>query len=256
MNYFAQQPQQQNNRAPDAHFVPVFKHIAVLDPQKTREAGRLIYRDVEAVEVRFPGTRDTRVLPVTSRAMWASDPETGGQIEVSYAEVFAHQYRQFKENQTQTKVGTPLAHAPFLTEARRAELRALNIYTVEMLAELEGQPLKNLGIHGRDLKNQAQQFIDNAKRGAGDLALAAELEAMKQRNEMLENDLKILKEKAAAAAAKEAVKSNGEPSTDALFDDMTTEQLRDFVTSQTGQAPIGTLTRKVLVRMASEARAR
>ena len=57
---------------------------------------------------------------------------------VTYAERFARQYQQFKAQAAQTKSGTPLEYAPFLTEARRAELRALNIYTVEALAAIDG----------------------------------------------------------------------------------------------------------------------
>ena len=65
---------------------------------------------------------------------WSDDPVTGEQTQVTYAERFQHQYRQFKTAAAQTKTGTPLDHAPFLTEGRRAELRAQNIYTVEALA--------------------------------------------------------------------------------------------------------------------------
>jgi len=247
---------QLQSRDPDGGVVAMFKHHAVLNPAKTKKEGRLIYDDVEVCEIRFPGGKDTRVFPATARAMWGADPETGGDVVVSYAERFSRQYRQFKENATQTKSGTPLSQAPFLTEARRAELRALNVYTVEMLAELDGQPLKNLGIHGRELKNQAQAFIDESRDRAPNLALVIEVEALKQRNEMLEGDMKILREKAEAAAAARKANEHNDASADAMFDDMTVEQLRDFVTVNTGQAPIGNLTRKVLVRMASEARPR
>jgi hypothetical protein len=96
------------------------------------------------------------VLPATSVSHWAIDPATGGQIKVTYAERFRRQYQQFKALTAQTKSGTPLTHAPFLTEGRRAEMRALNIYTVEQLAAIDGQELKNIGTGGRELKNAAR----------------------------------------------------------------------------------------------------
>ena len=41
---------------------------------------------------------------------------------------------------------------------------------------------------------------------------------------------------------------------DSEFDDMSDKQLRDFITTNTGQAPLGNVARKTLVRMAMDAR--
>jgi hypothetical protein len=143
----------------------------------------------------------------------------------------------------QTKSGTPLTHVPFLTEARRAELRALNIYTAEALAHVDGQELKNLGSYGRDLKNKAIEFIAEAKLGAPTAEVLAELEALRARNQILEDDAKAL----ADMSDKDGERTGGP------FDHMTPEMLRDFIKTNTGHAPHGSLNRKTLVRMANEA---
>ena len=233
-----------NDRDPDNGAVVIFGNHAILNPLKSAQAGRPIHDDIEVAYVRFPGQRDSRCVPAVSRAEWVTDPETGGDVAVTYAERYARQYRQWKENQTQTKSGTPLAYAPFLTEARRAELRALNILTVEMLAELDGQPLKNLGLGGRDLKNKAEEYIAQSAQRAPDIQLAGEVEALRIKNEMLETDLKALREKASVSEK-----------ADTLFDEMTTDQIKDFIATATGHAPQGQINRKTLVRMASEVRA-
>ena len=152
------------------------------------------------------------------------------------------QYQQFKAQTAQTKAGTPLVHVPFLTEARRAELRALNIYTLEALALVDGQELKNLGHGGRDLKNKAIDYIAESKTNAPNLAMAAELEALKARNAVIEEDLKRVQSNQAT-----------QKDPDDQFGDMSLDQLRDFVTTNTGHKPHGSLNRKTLVRMASEA---
>ncbi len=112
------------------------------------------------------------MFPATAFSHWEIDPQTGEQAKVTYAERFQRQYQQFKAHATQTKSGTPLAYAPFLTEARRAELRAQNIYTVEALAAIDGQELKNLGPGGRELKNAAMEYIEEAKARAPNRAAA------------------------------------------------------------------------------------
>jgi hypothetical protein len=134
---------------------------------------------MEVCDIRFAGSRNMSTFPAISVSHWNIDPESGEQVPVTYAERFQRQYRQFKEQAHQTKAGTPLQYVPFLTEGKRAELRALNIYTVEALAVIDGQELKNLGQYGRDLKNKAQEFIESSKHNAPNLELQAELDALR-----------------------------------------------------------------------------
>lgn len=226
-------------RDPDRNLVAVFKQLSMLDDGKTKIAGRPIFDDVDVCEIRFPGSRNTVVAPAESFSHWATDFATGEQRKVTYAERFPVQYRQFKERSTQTKSGTPLDFALFLTEARRAELRALNVYTIEMLAAIDGQELKNLGPMGRDLKNRAIEYLDQSNKGVASRKLEAELMAARERNAILEEDNKILKARAAGEAGEA-----GE------FDDMSTDQLKDYIATNAGQRPLGNPSRKTLLRMA------
>ena len=229
-------------RNPDASLVVVFKNLAVPNEARSAEENRLVCDDVEVCEIHMPGNRTgSPVFPANAVSHWDVNPHTGGQRKVTYAERFARQYQQFKSQSAQTMSGTPLTHAPFLTEARRAELRAQNLYTVEQLALIDGQELKNLGPGGRDMKNRAQEYIAEAKRGAPSALMAVELEALRAKNATLQEDLEVAKKIAAAQG-------------DAEFDDMTDEQLKAFIKTQTGHPPQGALTRKTLVRMAIDAR--
>jgi len=230
-------------RNPDASLVPIFKDWAQPNPAKTAQAGRPMYDDVEIVEIRFPGSRAVSVFPAQAFSHWAIDPNNGGQVKVTYAERFERQYRQFKMHAQQTKTGTPLDFAPFLTEARRAELKGLNIYTVEALCDVDGLELKNLGHGGRELKNQALEYVANSRNGAVNTQVQAELEALRARNQALEEDVSALKQRAAVSA----------PGVEE-FDDMSPDQLREYITVNTGHAPQGNLSPKTLMRMARDAR--
>ena len=112
----------------------------------------------------IPASRDYGVYPATERSHWDVDQFTGEQRSVTYAERFSKQYQQFKAQQQQTKAGTPLDYLTFLTEGKRAELRALNIYTAEALAIVDGAELKNLGPGGREMKNKTIEFLETAAR--------------------------------------------------------------------------------------------
>lgn len=227
-------------RNPDASLVVIFKNHAVKNEARSAAEGRPIFDDQEICEIRIPGSRNTvPVHPATERSHWVTDPHTGEQSQITYAERFSHQYQQFKARQTQTMRGTPLDFVPFLTEARRAELRALNVYTAEQLAGVDGQELKNLGTGGRDLKNAAMEFLAEAKTNAPNTQMLAELEALRARNTMLAEDNEALK-----------LRNAGEGE----FKDMSDDQVREYIKAHTGHAPQGTLSRKTLVRMATDAR--
>lgn len=227
----------------DDRLVVLFKHLAVKNEAKTSEAGRLVCDDIEVCEIRAGGSRNVAVFPAMAVSHWSGDQYGGEQVKVTYAERFRNQYQQFKAEQAQTISGTPLQVVDFLTEARKAELRAQNLYTVEQLAAIEGAELKNLGPGGREMKNAAAEFIATSRDNAPNLRAMAELEQMKARNALLEEDMKILKARAAVNAE------------DPEFAEMSLDQLRELIATNTGHAPRGNADRKTLVRMARDSQA-
>jgi len=230
---------------PDESIVAIFKNHAVKDDAASAKAGRPIFTDTEIVELHYPGSKDWSAHPATMMSHWGRDPETGEQVIITYAERFSRQYRQFKAHDVQTKTGTPLLYAAFLTEGRRAELRAQNIYTIEALASVDGQPLKNLGPGGREMKNAAMEYLETSQRGAVNTQVQAELEALRAQNMTLLQDVEALKAKS------DSKPITFEPADE--FDGMSLEQLREYINSNTGHAPVGTPNRKTLLRMAREA---
>ena len=185
----------------------------------------------------MPGATDIKVFHAHEFSRWKVDPRTGSQTKQTYAERFRQQYEQFRAHMAQTKSGTPIEYVAFLSEARRAELRAQNVYTLECLADIEGAELKNLGLGGRELKNQAMDLIAKSKATVPDLQLKAELEILRARNAVLEEDAKF---KASRPEAQ--------------FEAMSDDQLREYIFTTTGQAPQGNNSRKTLVRLALEAK--
>jgi hypothetical protein len=236
--------QQVDPRNPDNTLVVVFKTIPMKNDIKTLAEGRPIFDDVEVVTIRAPGSQNTTVQVATdlSTDQWLVNPDTGEQYQRSYAERFARQYQQFKARQQQTIQGTPLDYATFLTDARRAELRAMNVYTMEQLAAVDGQELKNLGPNGRDYKNRSIEYLADSKGKVHDMQLAADLDAEKARNAVLAEDNEALKTRLAQLA-------NG----DGQFAAMSDEQVRAYITTHTGHAPQGNLSRKMLLQMATAA---
>ena len=222
---------------PDDRLVVTFKHQALPDEAKSLAEGRPIFVDREICEIRVPGGGDVKVFHANEFARWVIDANSGQQYQQTYAERFQRQYQQFKAHAAQTKSGTPIEYVAFLSAARRAELKAQNVYTLESLADIEGAELKNLGPGGREMKNQAMALIAHGKASAPDLQLKNEIEALRARNAILEGDAEIRAKRP-----------------ENQFEAMSDEQLREYIFTNTGQAPQGNNSHKTLVRMATEAR--
>ena len=228
---------------PDDALLVMFFHQSKKNEVKSLAEGRDIHDDIEMCEIRIPGSKDVKHFPATELSpIKIYNQFTGSEHKITYAERFKHQYQQFKANAAQTKTGTPLDLLPTLTVARRAELRAQSIYTVEQLAQIDGQELKNLGGGGREMKNLAMEFIAESKATAPSKQLIAELEGLRARNAVLEEDAKIKAERQAMAAV---VAPDD-------YDEMTVDQLREYITTHTGIAPTGALGHKSLKRLAQD----
>lgn len=228
--------------APSVRF---FNHTK---PNRTAslEAGRAIFDDMECVEIIHPADKMTRkVFPAHEVITVAEDPNTGELVETTYAMKYRAQYMAFKNGEAQTLHGTPLSELPFLSEGKRRELKALSIYTAEQLAALDGQPLKNLGIGGRDLKNQAQAFIELATGNNDFASISAENASLKSRIEAMETML-------AAQGKPTAPEIASSQSGLSAFEKWEDEDIKAWIKDATGARPQGNPNHETLVKLADE----
>lgn len=226
--------------------VVTFRTDKVKNEAKSKAAGRPIFDDMEQCVIRAAGDRNTvKVFPAHSFHRWVMNGE-GEQEPQTYAQRWNSQYLRFKENRTQVQEGTPLSELPFLTEAKRAELKALNIHTAETLAALDGQNLKTLGIGGRELKTQAQAYIDNATGAASVTKMAAEIASLKELVASLQGRPTVLDADPEPEPAAQPEQTE--------FAGWSDDDLKEWIASQTGAKPRGNPSHETLVRLAIEAK--
>lgn len=246
MNY--QQSMRQLAQAQNDALVGVRFYIdAIENLAKSKEAGRPIFDNIEMVEVKFAGDK-TRIHVAPALQEFIRNKQTN-EWE-SYAEHYAPIYERFKAGEAEQGSGTPLKEAPFLTAAQRSELKALNIKTIEALAALDGGPLRTLGMGGRDLKNQAQAYMDNASGSADVVKFAKENDALKARLAEMEDQMKEL----LAANRKKAATPEPEDDEASPFDEFTDEDIRNWLEQGEFEAD-KRWSRKTLLKKANEANA-
>jgi hypothetical protein len=79
----------------DEAIVPLFRNLSQKNKAKSDAAGRPIYDDVEAVEIRFAGSRNYGVYPANEMSHWIIDPYTGERGR-SLPERFQRQYHSWE----------------------------------------------------------------------------------------------------------------------------------------------------------------
>lgn len=153
--------------------IPRFYTREVQHKAKTLEAGRPIFVSLEYIEIRIPGDNrniiDRKVLEKDIRR-WPK------------------QYEAFKKGDECQIEGTPLKQWSSLAATRVKELNAVNIHTVEQLADLPDTALKMVGMDGHTLKTKAQAFVKTAREAGFAERLAVE-------NRQLKEDVEFLKKR-------------------------------------------------------------
>ena len=180
----------QERYAADSRLYVEFYRRAVHNPAKSAQEGRPIFDEKDFVKIMIPGDKYSSV---------------DTQATAQHQQRFPQQWSRYKAGQEQATSGTPLEAWPQMTVGMVASLKAINISTVEQLAELsDSNASQIMGNH--DLRRRAKAFLEAAAGEAVHAKLEAELEKRDNEIETLKNQMAQLmqsNQKQAPAKAKE-----------------------------------------------------
>jgi hypothetical protein len=205
---------------------------AIENPGRSKKEGRPIFDECEMVEVRIPG--DKLFVFVSP-------------VEDHHKERWPAQYEAFQRGEARAASGTPLEHwtAPTMTRGRVAELKAANILSVEELSNVPDNALPRLGVGARELRDQARAYLAQAKDGAATAAQAAENAALKAQMAALQEQMAQL------LTNKSGGKIDTAPAERAP-EDLSDEELRAYITRETGKPVPPKFSRDLLIARATE----
>lgn len=143
----------------DVRLFKQFYKRAVLNRVRSAEAGRPIFDEVDYIRIIVPGSKD--ILDV--------------EADAQYITRFAKEWEKYQAKQQVAVTGTPLEAWPALGVGMVAELKALNIFTVEQLASVSDGVTGKLQA-GQQLKQRAQAFLDAAVADSQNSKLTEQLE--------------------------------------------------------------------------------
>lgn len=148
---------------------------AVKDESKSAIAGRPIFNEIPHIRIMTPGSTDVTVSRVLQR----------------HKDRFPDRWAKFVRQQEEVPTGTPLSQVTFLTVGQVAELKAINVLTLEHLANLSDTHVSKL-MGMNTLRQKARDFLKAAAEAAPITKLQAELEARDSQIAMLTNQVQEL----------------------------------------------------------------
>ena len=155
-----------------------FETVQFPNAVRSREAGRPIFEPRTVVFVRHPGERDETSVIATEAHQYE----------------FPRQWAAFEAGKKADPEGTPLSILFPSDPHIVTSLRALHIFTVEMLAECGEEGLRRIGMGARDYQARAQRFMEAA-------AKTAPLHQMDAKLRERDDEIAVLKEQVAMLAA-------------------------------------------------------
>lgn len=233
---------------------------AQLNQGKTSSQGRPIYDDVEMVRIQWAGnTKSELHAPANDRSdRPIVNPEDRSKVWPKWKDHpdFAKAYAAFKAGEASTINGTPISELPFLTDARRLELKAINILSAEQLANLDSQAVQKLGMGIAQLKQQAKAYLERAAGAAVDAKHEAERLAMQQQIDELR--ALLTKPTDAPAIAKATATKEISATSTSPFQGWDDPDIRNWLkeADPTAPAPHNRCSHATLVKMADEANER
>jgi hypothetical protein len=164
----------------------------ILQPGKSREAGRAVYEEVDYVRIHVPGDKSSVI-----------------ERPLSQQDVFRFQdrYNKWKAGQEEAVTGTPLSALPGMNASKVEEYKFFKIVTVEQLADAND----NLGgkfMSFQQDKQRAKAFMEVAANNAPIEKMNAELQKRDAEIENLRTMVEALQ--ASAKPAKRSVAATAE----------------------------------------------
>ena len=237
-------------------------HVSFFLDRKLLEAeslkrGQPVYKETELIKIQWIGdAKKQLVAPAHDRSDRYDLLSDRSKVWLTWAQAFPKHYEAFLRGHSYDGDGTSLAELDLITDSRRESLRALNIYTVEDLAALDGPALKRVGMNARDLKNAAIEFLERKKAEEPERLARQQLAKSREEIDLLRAELEDLKRSAVKPDLSKGVEVDDED-TEAkeFFESMEEDDLRNWLTDA-GEKPHHLSKKPKLVEMAMELNAK
>lgn len=176
-----------------------FERRPIEDRAASQRDGKYIAKDVDYALVTPPYSKDVFEQIATEWLDQMRRDAKAGRLPQEFYERYTRAYEAWKRGEELPVDGTPIKGWAVISPAQMKNLIAINIVTVESLANVNEEGLRRIGMGSSELRDKAKAWLSQAK-DKGPLtmenaALKAEVNALKTSNEHLESRVRELAER-------------------------------------------------------------
>lgn len=152
-----------------------FETLTIEDPVRTKAEGRMCYRDQVYAVCLVPGDRGDNSYKIDSFFERKTAEMRNGRVHPDWLAKWRSDYELYKQGQEIPENGTPIKGWKLISGAQQEELLRINIRTVEALANMSDDGIKNFGMGAIELKRRAQAWIKQNESKETDTLLLTDL---------------------------------------------------------------------------------
>lgn len=170
-----------------------FETQTVEDPRRTKAEGRACFREQDYAVVTVPGdTKANSIEKVDSFFVKKKEELAAGRVHPDWITRWEREYERYKQGHEIPLEGTPIKGWKLITGSQQEELIRIHIRTVEELANLTDDGVRNFGMGAVELKRRAQAWIaQNESKETG----AIKLNELSKENDSLRDQVLLLSSK-------------------------------------------------------------
>jgi hypothetical protein len=153
-----------------------FEKRPIEDRDASIQAGHWVGKDIVYALVTPPGTKDVVVVEAEEWIKRLKREEAEGRIPGTFVDAYERAFEKYKKGEEIPVNGTPIKGWPPLSPAQQQNCIAMNILTVEDLANLNSEGMSRFGMGVVELKRKAANWLEAANSIGGIAARMTALE--------------------------------------------------------------------------------
>lgn len=175
----------------DMPFV-AFKTETIEDAKRTKETGRMAFKDQAYAIITPPGGKSNNIERVDDFFTKMEHEVQVGRVHPDWVRKWRGDYELYQKGQEIPLDGTPIRGWKLLSGSQQEELTRLNILTVEALANLTDEGARNVGMGAVEFRRRAQAWLAQNEAHEGG---AVQLTSLKRENDELKGTVSAMQEK-------------------------------------------------------------
>ncbi len=166
-----------------------FERVPVEDKPASLQAGRYVAKDVDMALITPPYSKDIFKTKVKDWFEQMKQDVQSGRMPEEWAQSYRKAYQMWQNGQEIPLNGTAIKGWGVISPAQQEMLLRINILTVEDLAQVTEEGIRNIGMGAVDLKNKAAAWLAQmTDKGGATMKMAA----LEQQNAQLQGAVTTL----------------------------------------------------------------